>query len=212
QARQRETQAILPLAGKILNVASASVDKMKANQELNDLTQALGCGIGKDFSTDKLRYERVIIMTDADVDGAHIASLLMTFFYREMPGLIQEGHLYLALPPLYRLSHGNKQVYARDDAHKDELLSKMFKGKKPDISRFKGLGEMMPAQLRDTTMDPSKRSLLRVVVPNAADPEEKPECERTRSLVEDLMGKRPELRFKFIQDNAKFVKADDIDV
>ncbi|ALG71442.1 DNA topoisomerase IV subunit B [Azospirillum thiophilum] len=212
QARQRETQAILPLRGKILNVASASVDKMKANQELNDLTQALGCGIGKDFSTDKLRYERVIIMTDADVDGAHIASLLMTFFYREMPGLIQEGHLYLALPPLYRLSHGNKQVYARDDAHKDELLSRMFKGKKPDISRFKGLGEMMPAQLRDTTMDPSKRSLLRVVVPNAADPEEKPECERTRSLVEDLMGKRPELRFKFIQDNAKFVKADDIDV
>ncbi|WP_448204764.1 DNA topoisomerase IV subunit B [Azospirillum sp. sgz302134] len=212
QARNRETQAILPLRGKILNVASASVDKMKANQELNDLTQALGCGIGKDFSSDKLRYERVIIMTDADVDGAHIASLLMTFFYREMPGLIQNGHLYLALPPLYRISHGAKSVYARDDAHKDELMGKMFKGKKVEISRFKGLGEMMPAQLRDTTMDPSKRSLLRVVVPNAADPEQEEDYKGTKSLVESLMGRKPELRFQFIQENAKFVRVDDIDV
>ncbi len=210
QARNRETQAILPLRGKILNVASASADKMKANQELNDLVQALGCGVGKDFSTDKLRYERVIIMTDADVDGAHIASLLMTFFYREMPGLIHQGHLYLALPPLYRLSHGGKSVYARDDAHKDELMGRLFKGKKVDISRFKGLGEMMPQQLKETTMDPSRRTLLRVVVPNPADPEEKAEVDRTRSLVESLMGRRPELRFQFIQDNARFVS--DIDV
>ncbi len=212
QARNRETQAILPLRGKILNVASASVDKMKANQELNDLPQALGCGIGKDFSSDKLRYERVIIMTDADVDGAHIASLLMTFFYREMAGLIQNGHLYLALPPLYRISHGAKSVYARDDAHKDELMGKMFKGKKVEISRFKGLGEMMPAQLRDTTMDPRKRSLLRVVVPNAADPEQEDDYKGTKTLVESLMGRKPELRFQFIQDNAKFVRVDDIDV
>ena len=212
QARNRETQAILPLRGKILNVASASADKMKANQELNDLVQALGCGTGKDFSSDKLRYERVIIMTDADVDGAHIASLLMTFFYREMAGLIQNGHLYLALPPLYRISHGAKSVYARDDAHKDELMGKMFKGKKVEISRFKGLGEMMPAQLRDTTMDPGKRTLLRVVVPNAADPEEKEEFEATKLRVEELMGRRPELRFQFIQENAKFVRVDDIDV
>ncbi|HYG85794.1 MAG TPA: DNA topoisomerase IV subunit B [Azospirillum sp.] len=212
QARNRETQAILPLRGKILNVASASVDKMKANQELNDLVQALGCGVGKDFSSDKLRYERVIIMTDADVDGAHIASLLMTFFYREMGGLIQNGHLYLALPPLYRISHGGKSVYARDDAHKDELLAKSFKNKKVEISRFKGLGEMMPAQLRDTTMDPAKRTLLRVVVPNAADPEEHEDHERTKTLVESLMGRRPELRFQFIQENAKFVHVGDIDV
>ncbi len=212
QARNRETQAILPLRGKILNVASASADKMKANQELNDLVQALGCGVGRDFSTDRLRYERVIIMTDADVDGAHIASLLMTFFYREMPGLIQHGHLHLALPPLYRLSAGNKSIYARDDAHKDELLAKEFRNRKVELSRFKGLGEMMPAQLRETTMDPAKRSLLRVVAPNAADPEERPEFERTRTLVESLMGRKPELRFQFIQENAKFVKADEIDV
>ncbi|GAA4258169.1 DNA topoisomerase IV subunit B [Azospirillum formosense] len=212
QARNRETQAILPLRGKILNVASASSDKMKANQELNDLTQALGCGVGKDFSSDKLRYERVIIMTDADVDGAHIASLLMTFFYREMGGLIQNGHLYLALPPLYRISHGAKSVYARDDAHKDQLLNKTFKGKKVEISRFKGLGEMMPAQLRETTMDPAKRTLLRVVVPNSADPEQAEDVKATKTRVEELMGRRPELRFQFIQENAKFVRVDDIDV
>jgi topoisomerase IV subunit B len=210
QARNRETQAILPLRGKILNVASATADKMKANQEINDLILALGCGAGRDFSTDKLRYEKVIIMTDADVDGAHIASLLMTFFYREMPGLIQEGHLFLAQPPLYRVSGGGTSIYARDDAHKDEIIAKKFKNKKVELSRFKGLGEMMPVQLRETTMDPAKRSLLRVVVPNAADPEERPECERTKGLVESLMGRKPELRFQFIQENAKFVR--DIDV
>jgi topoisomerase IV subunit B len=210
QARNRETQAILPLRGKILNVASATADKMKANQEINDLILALGCGAGRDFSTDKLRYEKVIIMTDADVDGAHIASLLMTFFYREMPGLIQEGHLFLAQPPLYRVSGGGTSIYARDDAHKDEIIAKKFKNKKVELSRFKGLGEMMPVQLRETTMDPAKRSLLRVVVPNAADPEERSECERTKGLVESLMGRKPELRFQFIQENAKFVR--DIDV
>ncbi|MGQ9366086.1 DNA topoisomerase IV subunit B [Azospirillum sp. A39] len=212
QARNRETQAILPLRGKILNVASASTDKMRANQELNDLSQALGCGTGKEFAVDRLRYERVIIMTDADVDGAHIASLLMTFFYREMPGLIQQGHLYLAMPPLYRISAGAKSVYARDDAHKAELQNRLFKGRKVEISRFKGLGEMMPAQLRETTMDPAKRTLLRVVVPNAADPLEEDEANLTRGLVESLMGRRPELRFRYIQEHAKFVEADAIDV
>jgi topoisomerase IV subunit B len=210
QARNREIQAILPLRGKILNVASASVEKMRANQELADLIQALGCGIGKDFSSDRLRYERVIIMTDADVDGAHIASLLMTFFYREMPGLIQNGHLYLALPPLYRLSAGNRSVYARDDLHKDELLKTVFQGKKVEMSRFKGLGEMQPSQLKETTMDPGRRTLLRVVVPDIHDPEQRPEHEETRTLVEKLMGRKPELRFHFIQENARFVH--DIDV
>ncbi|HEV7372114.1 DNA topoisomerase IV subunit B [Arenibaculum sp.] len=210
QARNRETQAILPLRGKILNVASASTEKMRANQELSDLAQALGCGIGKDFSSDRLRYERVIIMTDADVDGAHIASLLMTFFYREMPGLIQNGHLHLALPPLYRISGGGKTVYARDDVHKDELLRTTFKGKKVEISRFKGLGEMQPSQLKETTMDPARRTLLRVVVPDHHDPEQKAEHEETNALVESLMGRRPELRFQYIQQNARFVQ--DIDV
>jgi topoisomerase-4 subunit B len=207
QARNRQTQAILPLRGKILNVASASIDKLRGNQELADLVQALGCGVGSEFKLDKLRYERVIIMTDADVDGAHIASLLMTFFYREMPGLISAGHLFLAQPPLYRLSHGNDVAYARDDAHKEELLKTTFRGK-VEISRFKGLGEMMPAQLRETTMDPRKRSLLRVVVAannNAG------EIKETEKLVESLMGRKPELRFQFIQENAKFAR-EDVDI
>jgi topoisomerase-4 subunit B len=210
QARSRETQAILPLRGKILNVASASADKMRGNQELGDLIQALGCGVGRDFSSEKLRYERVIIMTDADVDGAHIASLLMTFFFREMAGLIQNGHLYLALPPLYRVTYGGKSVYARDDAHKDELIKTVFAGKKVELSRFKGLGEMQPSQLKETTMDPAKRTLLRVVVPDAHDPEMRGQVEETKSLIESLMGRKPELRFQFIQENAKFVQ--DIDV
>jgi topoisomerase-4 subunit B len=212
QARNRETQAILPLRGKILNVASATIEKLRANQELADLILALGCGTGKDFSSDKLRYERVIIMTDADVDGAHIASLLMTFFYREMPALIQHGHLHLALPPLYRLSHGGKSVYARDDRHKDELMASVFKGKKVEISRFKGLGEMQPAQLKETTMDPGKRTLLRVVVPDPRDPVQEAEHLETHGLVERLMGRRPELRFQFIQERARFVQEADLDV
>ncbi|MDR3425053.1 MAG: DNA topoisomerase IV subunit B [Alphaproteobacteria bacterium] len=210
QARKRETQAILPLRGKILNVASATVDKLRANQELQDLTQALGCGIGSEFKLDKLRYDRVIIMTDADVDGAHIASLLMTFFYREMPGLIAGGRVYLAQPPLYRISQGNTTRYARDDAHKEELLKSVFSGRgKIDISRFKGLGEMMPAQLRETTMNPATRSLLRVVIKSKG--EDNPdEIRETETLVESLMGRKAELRFQFIQENARFVR--DVDV
>jgi len=209
QARNRETQAILPLRGKILNVASASPEKLRANQEINDLLQALGCGAGREFDRDKLRYDRVIIMTDADVDGAHIASLLMTFFYRELPGLIEHGHLYLAMPPLYRLSAGGKSVYARDDAHRDQLLGTVFKGRsKVDISRFKGLGEMLPAQLKETTMHPAKRTLLRVQIANGHDAASA--ASETKTLVETLMGRKAELRFRFIQENAKF--ADNIDV
>jgi topoisomerase-4 subunit B len=200
QARNRRTQAILPLRGKILNVASATLDKMGANKELSDLMLALGVQPGSRFKEEDLRYERVVIMTDADVDGAHIASLLITFFFRTMPGLIRSGRLYLALPPLYRLSHGGKAVYARDDAHRDELLATEFKGKKPDIGRFKGLGEMMPAQLKDTTMDPSTRTLARVTLPRSE--------ELVEDLVESLMGRKPELRFRFIQENAEFATAD----
>ncbi len=200
QARDRKTQAILPLRGKILNVASATGEKMGANKELTDLMLALGVQGGAKFKEEDLRYERIVIMTDADVDGAHIASLLITFFYRTMPQMVRAGRLYLALPPLYRLSHGNKSVYARDDAHKDELLASEFKGKKPEISRFKGLGEMMPAQLKETTMDPAKRTLARVTLPRSE--------EAVEALVETLMGRKPELRFRFIQENAEFAAAD----
>jgi topoisomerase-4 subunit B len=203
QARDRRTQAILPLRGKILNVASASLDQLRANKELADLLLALGVETGPRYRDEALRYERVIIMTDADVDGAHIASLLITFFFRTMPDLIRSGRLYLALPPLYRISHGGKIEYARDDAHKDELLGTVFKGKKPEIGRFKGLGEMMPAQLKETTMDPSSRSLARVSLPRAE--------EVVTELVEALMGKKPELRYRFIQENAEFA-AEDLDV
>jgi len=200
QARDRRTQAILPLRGKILNVASATLDKLGANKELTDLLLALGVQAGSKFKEEDLRYDRVVIMTDADVDGAHIASLLITFFYRTMPEMIRSGRLYLALPPLYRLSHGTKIVYARDDAHRDELLAGEFKGKKPEISRFKGLGEMMPAQLKETTMDPAKRTLARVTLPRAE--------EVVEALVEQLMGRKPELRFQFIQENAEFAVGD----
>src|SRR5229473_2399087 len=207
QARDRETQAILPLRGKILNVASASADKMRANQELGDLVLALGCGSGERFAEEKLRYERVIIMTDADVDGAHIASLLMTFFFRETPKLVAGGRLFLAAPPLYRLHQGETTLYARDDAHKDELLRESFNGKgKVEISRFKGLGEMPAAQLRETTMNPEKRTLLRVTLPD----EDKRDFKTTVALVESLMGRKPELRYQFIQERAQFVR--DLDV
>ena len=204
QARDRKTQAILPLRGKILNVASASSDKMHANQELNDIVQALGCGTRARYDENALRYERVVIMTDADVDGAHIASLLMTYFYREMNGLITNGHLFLAQPPLYRLSQGSKTAYARDDQHRDELLLGEFKGRgKVEISRFKGLGEMPAAQLRETTMDHKRRTLLKISIPHG---EEKKIARR----VEDLMGRKPETRFAFIREHAGFVSNLDI--
>ncbi len=210
QGRNRETQAVLPLRGKILNVASATLDKMRANQEIRDLIEALGCGIRDSYDDEKLRYEKIVIMTDADVDGAHIASLLMTSFYQEMPGLIANGHLFLACPPLYRISHGQTTVYARDDAHKEQLLASAFAGKKVEISRFKGLGEMPPHQLKETTMDPKTRQLLRVVVPHGKTEEDHEEAKETSRLVDSLMGKRPELRFQFIQERAKFAR--DLDV
>jgi topoisomerase-4 subunit B len=202
-ARDRATQAVLPLRGKILNVASASTEKLRQNQELKDLIEALGCGVGEKFDRARLRYGRVIIMTDADVDGAHIASLLMTFFYRELPELVRHGHVYLAQPPLYRLTQGAKSVYAMSDVDRDRKM-KQFKGSaKVEISRFKGLGEMPPAALKETTMDPTKRTLLKVV----ALAEERA---RTNDLVESLMGRRPELRFQFIQEHAKTVSEVDI--
>ncbi|MGH7119569.1 MAG: DNA topoisomerase IV subunit B [Acetobacteraceae bacterium] len=204
QARDRETQAVLPLRGKVLNVASASVEKLRQNQELKDLVEALGCGVGERFDRAKLRYARIIIMTDADVDGAHIASLLMTFFYRELPGLIAHGHLYLARPPLYRLTQNAKSVYAMDDADRERRIATDFKpGAKIEISRFKGLGEMPSALLRETTMDPKRRILFRVTVAAA-------ERTATDSLVESLMGRRPELRFQFIQEHAPAVSELDI--
>src|SRR5215813_1795372 len=206
QARDRSTQAILPLRGKILNVASAGKDKLAQNQQLADLIQALGCGAGSHYRDGELRYEKVIVMTDADVDGAHIASLLMTFFYRQMPRLIENGHLYLAVPPLYRLSHGGKIVYARDDKHKAELLKKEFHANaKVEVSRFKGLGEMMANQLKETTMDPRKRTLLRVKVIED-------ERKATDKSVERLMGNKPEARFEFIQERAEFADEDMLDV
>jgi topoisomerase-4 subunit B len=206
QARNRATQAILPLRGKILNVASAGKDKLAQNQQLADLVQALGCGTGAHYREADLRYGRVIIMTDADVDGAHIASLLITFFYRQMRELIDKGHLYLAVPPLYRLSHGGKNFYARNDKHRDEILKKEFHANaKVEISRFKGLGEMMAAQLKETTMDPQKRTLLQVTL--VAD-----EQKATEKSVERLMGTKPEARFEFIQERAEFADDATLDV
>ena len=211
QARNRETQAVLPLRGKTLNVVSATQDKIKANQEIADIVQALGCGTRGSFDIDKLRYERIVIMTDADVDGAHIASLLMTFFYREMPSLIESGRLYLALPPLYRLTQGGESVYARDDKHKDSLLKKHFNGRgKVEVSRFKGLGEMPAKQLKETTMDPKNRTLLRVTLTDVKGAGAKGQLKEADDLVERLMGRKPELRFAFIQENARFVA--DLDV
>ncbi len=204
QARNRETQAILPLKGKILNVESATMAKIQANAEISDLCTALGVGLGRKFELDDLRYERVIIMTDADVDGAHIAALLITFFYRYTPGLIDEGRLYMAMPPLYKLTQGGKTAYAIDDAHREDLMQTVFTGKgKVDIGRFKGLGEMMAKQLKDTTMNPATRKLARITI----DDENLP---TTEALVETLMGKRADLRYQYIQDHAQFVE--DIDM
>ncbi len=203
QARNRETQAVLPLRGKILNVASASSEKLRANQELKDLVEALGCGVGDRFVLDKIRYGRVIIMTDADVDGAHIASLLMTFFYRELPELVRNGRLFLAQPPLYRLTQGAKSVYAMDDADRERLMKTFKSNQKVEVSRFKGLGEMPPSALKETTMDPARRTLLKVV----ASAERRAQ---TNDLVESLMGRRPELRFQFIQERARTVQEIDV--
>ncbi|MEO1251693.1 MAG: DNA topoisomerase IV subunit B [Pseudomonadota bacterium] len=200
QARNRATQAILPLRGKILNVASAPRDKILANQEIADITQALGAGIGAKFDVDQLRYGKVIIMTDADVDGAHIAALLITFFHQEMPDLIDQGRLYLAQPPLFRLTAGGKSVYAMDEAARDRLLKDEFKAnQKVEVSRFKGLGEMMPAQLKETTMNPETRALARVVIPEN-------KAAASAKLVDRLMGKKAEARFQFIQENAAFAR------
>ena len=204
QGRNRKNQAILPLRGKILNVANAGRDKLANNQQLADLIQALGCGTGSRYRDEDLRYERVIIMTDADVDGAHIAALLITFFFRELPQLVRDGHLFMAVPPLYRISQGGKTLYARDDQHKDQLLEEEFNGRgKIDIGRFKGLGEMLPKQLKETTMDPSKRTLLQVEIVDEADG-------ITADTVTRLMGNKPEARFQFIQENAEFVDGLDI--
>ncbi|MBX4336293.1 DNA topoisomerase IV subunit B [Bartonella raoultii] len=204
QARNRTNQAILPLRGKILNVASAAYEKMNSSQTIGDLILALGCGTRSKYREKDLRYERIIIMTDADVDGAHIASLLMTFFFQEMPDLIRQGHLYLAVPPLYRISQGGKIAYARDDIHKDELLKTEFTGKaKIEIGRFKGLGEMRAEQLKETTMHPEKRTLLRISIDDT-------EMQGTKNTVESLMGTKPEARFRFIQENSTFASNLDI--
>jgi topoisomerase IV subunit B len=206
QARNRASQAIMPLRGKILNVASAGKDKLAQNQQLSDLVQALGCGTGAHYRHEDLRYEKVIIMTDADVDGAHIASLLITFFYRQMPQLIDSGHLYLAVPPLYRLAHGGKVFYARTDAHKAEIMAREFRANaNVEIGRFKGLGEMMPAQLKETTMDPKKRTLLKVMLV----PDDRADTQRS---VERLMGTKAEARFDFIQERAEFASTEMLDV
>ncbi|QUL38730.1 DNA topoisomerase IV subunit B [Erythrobacter sp. JK5] len=206
QARNRKTQAILPIRGKILNVASATADKIRANSEIADLSLALGCGTRKDCDAENLRYDRIIIMTDADVDGAHIATLLMTFFFQEMPDVVKKGHLFLAQPPLYRLTAGKESRYARDEADRAKLEETVFKGKKVEVSRFKGLGEMNPQQLRETTMNPDTRSLVRITLP-----QEFEDRAGVARLVDELMGRNPEHRFNFIQNHASDVDRDMID-
>jgi topoisomerase IV subunit B len=204
QARNPKTQAVLPLRGKILNVANATSAKLSQNQMLSDLIQSLGCGIGSRYAEADLRYERVIVMTDADVDGAHIASLLITFFYQEMPELIENGHLFLAVPPLFRVQQGAKSFYARTEQHRDEIIAREFKpNQKVETNRFKGLGEMNPSQLKETTMEPTKRLLLKVEIGDGDKSE-------LADAINGLMGSKPEARFRFIQDRAAFAK--DLDI
>ncbi|MEP1520768.1 DNA topoisomerase IV subunit B [Ascidiaceihabitans sp.] len=203
-ARNRKTQALLPLKGKILNVLGAASSKLGSNAEISDLCESLGCGMGTKFNLDDLRYEKIIIMTDADVDGAHIAALLMTFFFTQMRPMIDAGHLYLACPPLYRLTQGANRVYVTSDAEKDEVMAKGLGGKgKIDLQRFKGLGEMDAKDLKETTMDPATRKLIRVTI-------DEDEPGETGDLVERLMGKKPELRYEYIQENARFVEELDV--
>lgn len=205
QARDRATQAIMPLRGKVLNVLSNSDERFSANKELNDLIDIIGAGTAKDWNDDKLRYEKIIVMTDADVDGSHIASLLMAFFYQYMPQLIYGGHLYLSCPPLYKLTCGTESIYVGTDEELEDLKNNKYKHKKIEISRFKGLGEMMPNQLKETTMSPKTRRLIRVDLPPKTE-EGLEDTEKTKALVYDLMGKKPEFRFKFITEHAQFVK------
>ena len=205
QARDRATQAIMPLRGKVLNVLSNSDERFSANKELNDLIDIIGAGTAKDWDDNKLRYEKIIVMTDADVDGSHIASLLMAFFYQYMPQLIYGGHLYLSCPPLYKLTYGTESIYVDTDEELEDLKNKKYKNKKIEISRFKGLGEMMPNQLKETTMSPKTRRLIRVDLPPKTE-EGLEDTEKTKTLVYDLMGKKPEFRFKFITEHAQFVK------
>lgn len=205
QARDRATQAIMPLRGKVLNVLSNSDEKFSANRELNDLIDIIGAGTVKDWDDSKLRYEKIIVMTDADVDGSHIASLLMAFFYQYMPQLIYGGHLYLSCPPLYKLTCGTESIYVDTDEELEDLKNNKYKNKKIEISRFKGLGEMMPNQLKETTMSPKTRRLIRVDLPPKTE-EGMEDTEKTKTLVYDLMGKKPEFRFKFITEHAQFVK------
>ncbi len=205
QARDRATQAIMPLRGKVLNVISNSDERFGANKELNELIDIIGAGTAKDWDDKKLRYEKIIVMTDADVDGSHIASLLMAFFYQHMPQLIYGGHLYLSCPPLYKLTHGTESMYVDTDEELENLKNGRFKNKKVEISRFKGLGEMMPNQLKETTMSPKTRRLIRVELPPRTD-DGAEDTEKTRTIVSELMGKKPEFRFKFITEHAQFVK------
>ena len=205
QARDRATQAIMPLRGKVLNVISNSDERFSANKELNELIDIIGAGTAKNWDDNKLRYEKIIVMTDADVDGSHIASLLMAFFYQVMPQLIYGGHLYLSCPPLYKLTCGTESIYVDTDAELEQLKNTKYKNKKIEISRFKGLGEMMPNQLRETTMSPKTRRLIRVDLPPRTD-DGAEDTEKTRTIVSELMGKKPEFRFKFITEHAQFVK------
>ena len=205
QARARATQAIMPLRGKVLNVISNSDERFGNNKELNELIDIIGAGTAKNWDESKLRYEKIIVMTDADVDGSHIASLLMAFFYSHMPQLIYGGHLYLSCPPLYKLTHGTESIYVDTDEQLEELKNGKYKNKKVEISRFKGLGEMMPNQLKETTMSPKTRRLIRIDLPPHTD-DGAEDTEKTRTIVSELMGKKPEFRFKFITEHAQFVK------